>query len=171
MADRKILFHHVDLTVAQDGDGNVFVRNSDRALVVPITPQKEVILISEVSPAFGETALLVPGGIVDGDEPPYMTAQRKLQEDLGYAAGRLDALGALHMDATHSTRKVYVYLARDLMPNRRRDEASGVRLGRLPLANFERLIASGRLSDASSIAALFMAVSYLKQGRTATQRR
>ncbi len=52
----------------------------------------------------------------------------------------------------------FVYLARDLTPSRLEgDEGYDIRVERVPLAEFERLIAAGRLHDARVIAALYLA--------------
>jgi hypothetical protein len=46
------------------------------------------------------------------------------------------------------------------------DEAYEITVERVPLAQFEELIASGRLCDSSVIAALFLARNFLAKERT-----
>ena len=75
----------------------------------------------------------------------------------------------LRLDAKYNSRRISVHLARQLQPSRMKgDEPYQIRVGRVPIANFESLISSGRLSDASSIAALYMAQTFLRNRKTAS---
>lgn len=70
--------------------GDEVVQAADEALIVPLTAEGEVLLALEPSAAFNEPTLIVPGGIVEAKEPPAEAANRELQEEIGYKAGRLD---------------------------------------------------------------------------------
>ncbi len=171
MAVNKILFNHRYFTIAEDSKGVAYLQTSDNVLVVPLTARNEVILIGEPSPAFGDMALVLPGGEIEKGEKPADAANRELQEEIHYTAGRWYALGELRMDAKYNTRRISVHLARQLQPSRMKgDEPYSIRVGRVPMANFESLIASGRLTDASSIAALYMAQSFLRSRKTGSFR-
>ncbi len=70
-------------------DGEEFVSGSNEALVVALTLEGDVLMTIEPSVAFDEPALILPGGLVEPDE----AASRELQEEIGYAPGRLNFLG------------------------------------------------------------------------------
>lgn len=52
----------------------------------------------EPSAAFGEPTLILPGGETEPGEPHNVTANRELQEEIGYKARRqlCDALASAH---------------------------------------------------------------------------
>ncbi len=141
-----------------------YVKMADAALVVPLTDQQEVLLITEPSPAYGGTILCLPGGMVENDEQASMAANRELQEEIGLRAGRMDSLGELYPMIKYVQCRQRIYLGRGLKKSKLNgDEGADwpITVEPFPLAQFDSLIASGRLRDSSVIAALFMARSYL----------
>ena len=150
-------------SICLDADGNEFVCTGEEVLAVPLTAAGEVLLTIEPSPAFGEPTLILPGGQTEPDEPQDETANRELQEEIGYRAGRLEFLGELRPFSKYLTVRSFVYLARDLMASRLKgDEGYEIGVEHVPFSNFEPLIVSGRLRDARVIAALYLARSLLE---------
>ncbi len=142
--------------------GEEAVQAADEALIVPFTAEGEVLLSLEPSAAFDEPTLILPGGIVEAGEPPAEAANRELQEEIGYKAGRLDFLGELRPFSKYLAVRSFVYLARDLIPSKLAgDEDYEVGIERVALSDFEALIAASRLHDARAIAALYMARAYI----------
>ena len=132
-------------------------------MIVPVTPTGEVILIHEPTAyGSGELILLLPSGKLEPGEETAVSANRELQEEIGFAAGRLDRLAELHPWIKYLTTTLTVYLARDLTPSRLQgDEEYEIVPEYVPLDSFESLIAAGRLTDSSVIAALFLARQFL----------
>ena len=146
------------------GKDVLVVKAKDESLIVPLTPDNEVIFTIEPAPARGQDdVLILPGGEVGEGELSLETANRELQEEIGFRAERLDFLAALHPWAKYLTVTSHVYLARDLVPSQLEgDEDYEIRTLRVPLAEFERLIGSGHLTDAHVIAALYIAARYVQ---------
>jgi ADP-ribose diphosphatase len=151
------------LVERRHGNKDVYViKANDEALIVPLTPEQDVIFTIEPSPALGHEVLILPGGEVAEGELSLETANRELQEEIGFRAGRLDFLAALHPWNKYLTATSHIYLARDLEPGQLAgDEDYAIRTMRVPLAGFESLIASGRLTDARVVAALYLAKRFL----------
>src|SRR5579863_541188 len=100
-----------------DKDGTEFIdTRENEVLIVPLTAEDEVILTSEPSPAFNEPTLILPGGAIETGEAQEETAARELQEEIGYAPGRLTYLGELRPYSKYFTTRSFVYLAHDLTP-------------------------------------------------------
>ena len=92
------------------------------------------------------------------------TANRELQEEIGYKAGRLDFLGEIRPFAKYLQSRQFVYLARDLQPSRLQgDEDFTITTQELPLTEVENWVAAARLKDAGTIAALFLVRSFLSR--------
>jgi ADP-ribose diphosphatase len=144
-------------TLMADAEGEGYVHCGDAVGVVPVTEAGEALLAFEYSPAFGHEILtLVSGSIADG-ESLEAAANREIQEELGYRAGRLDFLGELH-PFKYLTTRVFVFLARELMPSRLvGDETHAITERRVALNCFSDLCLAGELSDAGAISALCLA--------------
>ena len=69
------------------------VRHPGAAAVVPFVSQSEVLLIRQYRFATGGTLWEVPAGKLDPGERSESCAQRELEEEAGYQAGRLESLG------------------------------------------------------------------------------
>ena len=83
----------VSLSVAEirAPDGSVYereiVRHPGAAVIVPLDGQ-EVIMVRQYRPAVNRELLEIPAGKLDSqDEPPEMTAQRELEEEIGKRRG------------------------------------------------------------------------------------
>ncbi|MBN1955319.1 MAG: NUDIX domain-containing protein [Anaerolineae bacterium] len=148
-------------TLMADERGIGFVHCSDAVLVVPLSGEGQVLLMSEYSPAFGGEVLVLPGGEIEAGEALAETANRELQEELGWRAGRLDFMGELRPFKYLAARQ-FVFLARDLSPSRLPgDERHPITVRPVALDRFTDLCANGELYDASAIAALFLVQRYV----------
>jgi ADP-ribose diphosphatase len=150
-------------TLMANDDGEGFVRCGDGVLIVPVTPDSQVLMAVERSAAFDRDVLIVAGGEVEAGEPMEETANRELQEELGWLAQRIDYLGEIHL-FKYLTSRQFVFLARDLVPSKLvGDERYPVGTRSIHLDSYIDLCASGELQDAPSIAALCLARHFLRK--------
>jgi ADP-ribose diphosphatase len=168
--DRAVLFQGQYHALVSDPIHCEFVRCDDEAIVVALTDDGDVLLTIEPSAAFPGPTVILPGGTTSPDLSHAETANLELQEEVGLRAERLDFLGELRPFSKYLTVRTFVYLARDLVPSRLvGDEAYMIEVEQVPLADFEGLIAAGRLMDARVIAALYMARTFLAREREASK--
>ncbi len=150
-------------TLMADADGVGYIQCGDGVLVVPLDDDGQVLMGIERSPAFDREILLLVGGEVEEGEPLEESANRELQEELGWRAARIDFLGELH-PFKYLTARQFVFLARELSPSRLPgDERYPVGVRRVPLADIVDLVRRGELHDAPSIAALCLAQAFLRK--------
>ncbi|MBI5670966.1 MAG: NUDIX hydrolase [Chloroflexi bacterium] len=144
----------------------IAMRNA--VMIVPLLDDGRVILTVEYSPAFNQWVYILSSGGIEAGEDPAHTANRELQEETGYKAGRLDKLGIFCPFIKYLNQTLTIYLARDLQPSRLQgDEGYEIGLEYTTLDDFETLIAAGRIQDCGVIAALYMARSFLERERRA----
>lgn len=147
------------LMVAADGLG--YMHCGDGVLVVPLTDDGDVLMAVEHSPAFDREVLVLVGGEVEQGEPLEETANRELQEELGWRAERIEFLGEIRPFKYLLSRQ-FAYLARDLTPSKLEgDELYPVGTRRVSLRSVLELCAGGELHDAAAIAALCLAQRHL----------
>lgn len=154
-----MLFKSKYFEIAEDDEGDEYIACSDEVLMIPLTGEGRIIFIREPAPAFGrESPLLLPGGMVEDSEDLAGTANRELQEEIGYRADRMDFLVEMRPWSKYLRVTSHVFVAQGLQASKLEgDEGYTIGLESHPLNTLDDLIFSGALRDARVIAALMMA--------------
>lgn len=133
------------------------------AMVVPITPDGEFVLVQQYRHAVGKILHQFPAGAVDEGESLEAAARRELEEETGYTASQLVHLGTGAPYSTKLTGVMEVFLALDATPNGRKhydvqEESNVVIVTKDELLD---LLGSGQLQQTDFFAATFLALRYL----------
>ncbi len=108
----------VDRLRLQTTDGKEALRevvvHPGAVVVLPLLDDGRVLMIRNHRFAVGETLWELPAGTLDAEESPAACADRELKEEAGYAAGRLDPLGAFYTSPGICTERMHAYLATEL---------------------------------------------------------
>ena len=88
------------------------LESADWVNVIPLTPQNEVVLISQYRHGIKEVTLEIPGGIVEVGDTPEEAALRELREETGYEGSQMILLGSVHPNPAFLDNRCYSYLAR-----------------------------------------------------------
>lgn len=158
----EVLFATEWIELLQDQQGDAFVKMGDGVLIVPITANREVILLREYSVAYKKNMFLLPAGAVEEGEAPEEAANRELQEEIGFRADKIQFLGDVYPHTKYLHWKFGVYLARELTPSRLTgDEWWELAPIRAPMRTLTRAIAHGKIVDATVISALYLAQNFI----------
>ena len=149
-------------------DGEEFdrhvVHHPGAVVVVPVI-DGEAVLVRQWRVATGRDLLEVPAGKRDVDgEAPETTANRELEEEIGFRAGGLDLMCEFYNSPGFCDEYTYLFLATDLEARPRAAvsaEEAAMTIERVPLARVDALIAAGELVDAKSIIGLLLARQFL----------
>ena len=135
----------------------------DTALIVPLTKDGKLLLIKEYFAAIDEYQLSLPKGMIEEGENDLETANKELQEEVGYKALKLQKLGLLTMSPGYLTQKTHIYLGRELIKSKKvGDEEEKPRLVICHFKSFEKLIKNRKITEARVIAALYMAKKFIE---------
>ena len=145
-------------------DGDEFdrhvVHHPGAVVVVPVI-DGDALLVRQWRVATGAALLEVPAGKRDvAGEPPAATANRELEEEIGYHAGRLDPLCEFYNSPGFCDEHTFLFLARDLTPcdsSAQGVEEEHMTIETVSLADVPAMIAGRRLVDAKSIVGLCLA--------------
>jgi 8-oxo-dGTP pyrophosphatase MutT (NUDIX family) len=133
------------------------VEHSPAVAIVPVTAGGQILLVRQYRLPAGRELLEVPAGSLDPGEDPDTAAQRELQEETGFAAGRLHRLGGFWVAPGYCTEYIHVFLAEDLHESRlAADHDERIELESLTLDDALAGIDRGEIDDAKSICGLLL---------------
>lgn len=154
----KVLYHHKWMDLCATETDDVYIKMDDGVMMIPLTDKNEIIMIEEPSIAYGDTMLAFPMGGIEADETPLKAAERELEEEIGYRAGRLEMIALLHPSLKYGQWRYWVCLARDLTPHTRQgDERTPVISKPMQIEKIDHLIGVGKITDSNVIAAFSLA--------------
>ena len=146
-----------------DGDEftREFLRHIGAVAVVPVV-DGEVVLVRQFRAAVGGDLLEIPAGLLDVEgEDREAAAARELEEEVGLRlTGPLEHLVDYFPSAGMADHEVFVYLATATEPCAARPqgfEEQAMQVERVPLADVDRLLASGQVRDGKTIVGLLLA--------------
>lgn len=130
-------------------------------LVVPITANNHVLLIREYAAGTERYELGLPKGRMEAGEDPHQAANRELMEEVGYGAERITYLRDLTLAPGYFSHRTQIMLAERLYDYRLPgDEPEVIEVVPWPLTDLSGLLAEQELTEARSIAALYLARDY-----------
>jgi ADP-ribose pyrophosphatase len=130
--------------------------------LVPVDDQKRVWFVRQYRHAAGEVLLELPAGMVESGELPLDCARREIREEIGMAAGRIELIGEFYLAPGYSSEFMRVFLATDLRPDPLPGDADEfISVEPIPLEVVLRMIESGKIRDAKTLASLMLAKRYL----------
>lgn len=161
---RLFRVEQLDLEFA-NGSRRTFERipaGADSVLIVAMPDPGAVLLVREYGAGSERYELGLPKGIVEPGEDPLAAANREIQEELGFAARRLDPIGRVSLVPGYIGHRSLIVLARDLYPSRLPgDEPEPIEVVPWRLDEQDALLDRDDFDEARSIAALFLAQRFL----------
>ena len=141
------------------------VEHVQAVAVVPVMPDGRIVLVRQYRLPVGAVMLELPAGSLDHCEDPETGAQRELQEETGFAAGRLTRLCGFWVAPGYCTEYIHVYLAEDLDESRLdADEDEDVEVELVTLDQALAAIDGGAIEDAKSICGLLQYARHAARG-------
>jgi ADP-ribose pyrophosphatase len=100
----------------------------------------------------------MPTGGMRPDETPEAAAQRELQEEVGYSAGRLEWISTYYTSKSVCDETAHLYLGYDLVPAALPpDETEFFEIAALPFAEVLDLVLKGEIRDGMTVIAVLHA--------------
>jgi len=125
--------------------------------VIPLTPQKEVVLVRQYRHGTQEVTLEIPGGLVEASDSPEGAARRELLEETGYGSEEIISLGLVHPNPAIQNNACYTYLAKNVYPigEQEQDDKEDIEVVLKPLADIPDIIKRGEITHALVLAAFY----------------
>ncbi|HED13881.1 MAG TPA: ADP compounds hydrolase NudE [Gammaproteobacteria bacterium] len=126
-------------------------------LVVPVLNNDMLLLVREYAAGSDCYELCFPKGRIEEGETAEQSADRELQEEVGYAAGHTRYLQSVSTSPGYSTHRTHLVLATELYPQRAQgDEPEALEVVTWPLARAKDLLQQADFTEARSLAALLL---------------
>ncbi|MDD5310245.1 MAG: NUDIX hydrolase [Candidatus Omnitrophica bacterium] len=126
--------------------------------IIPFLTKDKVVLVEQFRYAVGERLLEIPAGTLHKGEAPLSAAKREIQEEIGYAAGRLEKINIFYPSPGVTDEFVIIYKATGLRPSKlAADFDEDIKVRTVKLSDALRYIKEGRIRDAKTIIALLLA--------------
>lgn len=133
------------------------LESADWVNIIPITPNREVILIRQYRHGIQDMTLEIPGGIIEPDDTPREAALRELEEETGYKALQISALDHVWPNPAFLNNRCYTFLAQDatLVGDQKPDEKEDIEVIPVPLERIPDMIRSGEIRHSLVVAAFY----------------
>jgi len=147
--------------------GNKAIRevaeHSGGAVVVPITPEGKIVMVTQHRFPMNKVLLELPAGKLNKDEDPFICAVRELEEETGYKSDNVKELGSIYTTPGYSSEKLWIYLAKDLKPgsHNREEGEYGMEIFEFTLNEIENKILSSEIVDSKTICGIYLAQRFI----------
>ena len=135
----------------------IIASSNGAVMIVPVLNNNTVLMIREYSVGTERYELVFPKGRMDNGENIEQAANRELMEETGYGAQQLSHIHTMSIAPGYLGFDTYVVVAEELYAKRiEGDEPEPLDVVHCDLNNFDALIKQPDLTEARSIAALYM---------------
>ncbi len=145
-----------------DGSHGVYsvIEKPDFAVIVPVS-EGYIWVVEQYRYPLGARTIELPQGSweLDPHADPIAVARGELAEETGLLAQKMEQIGYQKLAQGYSSQGYHIWLATDFVSSTQQLDAEevGLTCRQMPVAEFETLIAEGKISDATSVTAFLLA--------------
>lgn len=133
------------------------VRRQNAVVVLAVDRNEQILMVRQYRHSVGQELLELPAGGIEPGEGPSDSARRELQEETGFAPGRLRELGKWYAAPGYCTEFMHLFLATELTPSRLvAEDTDEIVVVRLAMDDCLDLIREGKIQDGKTIAGLLL---------------
>lgn len=134
--------------------------------IIPVTPDKKVVLVKQYRHAIQEVTLEIPGGMVDDHEKdPQLAAEREMLEETGYKSDQIYYLGSMTPNPAIINNRLHSFLALNTVKisGQSLEGTEDIEVELVDLKKMPGLISSGGIHNALVLGAFYLYEVFAKQ--------
>jgi ADP-ribose pyrophosphatase len=133
------------------------IESGDWVNIIPITADRQVLMIKQYRHGSRGVTLEIPGGLVEPGDTAEGAACRELLEETGYQAKDWKKIGEVSPNPAIFNNRCHIFLARNLtkVGDPLPDQTEDIEALFLPIGDIPELIRKGEIDHAMVIAAFF----------------
>lgn len=144
------------------GEGKIIkhytVVHPGAVVILPQLSKNEFLFIKQYRQSIQRTIYEIPAGTLSKGEDPLECAKRELIEETDHSAKEWISLGTIYPAPGFSDEIQYLYLARDLSPQKGiKDEDEVIETVKMSSMEIREAILSGKFDDGKTLACIFKA--------------
>lgn len=154
----------IEARTYQKPDGNIVedftvTTLEDVSLIIPITPDKKIIMIKQFKPGAGEVTIEFPGGRLKPGENYLAGAKTELMEETGMMSEEFIELGETVTFPTKGSERIMNYLSLNTVKtsDQNLDEHEDIQILEFTPAEINQMIIVGEINTAPSITLWYLA--------------
>ena len=127
-------------------------------VVIPLTTEREGIMLRGYRHGMGKVTPSLPGGMIDEGELPLVAAKRELLEETGYQSDKWQTMGSYVLHGNYGCGRVYLFRATDTRKVCEPDsgDLEQMELQVIDIENIVSWISSGKIESLASVAAILL---------------
>jgi len=133
------------------------IKFSNWVNIIPLTADKNVIMVKQYRHGTEKVTLEIPGGAVEMGEEDLVAATRELLEETGFAGVKTRLIGTVDANPAFQTNTCKTYLVEDCtkVSDQSLDYFEEIEVVEIPLQQINGLIKDGTISHSLVIAAFY----------------
>lgn len=141
------------------------VEHSDCVAIIALDGEGNILLVKQFRKPVEKELLEIPAGGIEPGEGLEDCVRRELREETGFLPQKIERLGGFYSSPGYCTEYLHLFLASELISSPlQAEDSEAISLVRVPVAEITRLIASGAICDAKSIAGLLIFLERQQRG-------
>ncbi len=146
------------------------IESNDWVNIIPLTVNRDVVMIKQYRHGSREVTLEIPGGLVETTDTPKKAAVRELSEETGYRARKWTNIGVVNPNPALFCNRCNTFLAEDILEvsGPSPDQTEDIETILIPLTKIPDLILEGKIDHAMVITAFTH--YFFRFGHTSSQR-
>jgi ADP-ribose pyrophosphatase len=160
----NVQFDELEYDSGNKGIREVVLHNGG-SVVVPVTDEEKIVMITQYRYPFGKFMLELPAGKLEKGEDPQYCAERELTEETGYSSENITKLGAIATTPGFCSEILHIYLAEDLKAgeHNREEGEYGMEVFEFTLNEIDDKIMNGEIFDSKTICGINYYKTLLKR--------
>lgn len=136
--------------------------SDDVAMVVPITPEGNLILVKQYKHGIQKVMIELPAGFINKSEDPLKAAHRELEEETGCEVLNIKKIATWVSYPTKETGKLFLFLAQVHKTKKQNlDPNEEIELLEVPIPEVMKMINDGQIWATATVGAIYLALENL----------